>query len=203
MQQPGTQPPIFNGLDLIKRPVTEFILGFIKFTALNAVPMNRWAIILDTLINEPARTRYQAALGGNGIRADQDAALMAAGAQAVEFQDRYTARRDWLLAQYNSQVQQEEAREVLMEMNQGVTEDPRTFYSRIITQANGAAYDPAFIPIIARQVFMRGIHREIRTKMAEQPRLGLEDSVDLANRIWQNSHHAITQEVTLFPQQQE
>src|SRR5438477_820203 len=54
---------------------------------------------------------------------------------------------------------------------------------------------------MVKQTFMNGIHKEITYKIAEQPRLELAATVELATRIWNNSNQRSNQNLTLFPQQ--
>jgi hypothetical protein len=196
-------PPVFNGFDPMNQPISKFLQEFRRYVAIHNINQARWADILDTLIDEPARTAYEAAKGGNGIREDEDLGMMAVGPLAAEFRARYDARRTWLQNTYNGQEQQDRAKDILEEMYQGINETPEIFYNRIIAQVHRAGYAAAMMPVMARQFFMKGLHRDIYTKMMQQPRLELTESVALANRIWQSAHPAINQEVTLFPQQRQ
>ena len=126
---------------------------------------------------------------------------MADALLAQELRDRYEARVEWLENTYHGQEHQDIAKDILEGMYQGIKESPQTFYGRISAQIRRAGYDAAIIPVIAKQVFMKGIHRDIANKLAEQPRMDLAPTVALANRIWQNAHQSLNQDITLFPQQ--
>ena len=56
---------------------------------------------------------------------------------------------------------------------------------------------------MVKQTFMNGLHKEIAHKIAEQPRLDLAPTVELATRIWNNTNQKSNQNLTLFPQQME
>src|SRR3954465_8844247 len=86
-------------------------------------------------------------------------------------------------------------------MCQGINESPDMFYKRITAQINKAGYAAGVMPVIAKQIFMKGLNRSIALKMGDQPRMNLVESVALATRIWQNAQPKLNQEVTLFPQQ--
>lgn len=110
---------------------------------------------------------------------------------------------NWLRNTYHSQEQQDQAKDVLEGMYQGMKESPQSFYGRVAAQIRRAGYDVAVIPVITKQIFMKGIHRDIANKLAEQPRMNLAPTVALADRIWQNAHKSISQDITPFPQQLE
>ena len=154
-------PPLFNGFDPIDKPIEEFLQAYKRYIAINHIAQNRWADILDTLIEQPAKTAYDAALGGNGIAADADLAGMDEAATAVEFQNRFHHRRNWLRETYNGQEQQDIAKDVLEQMCQGIHETPQIFYQRIIGQVRCSGYNAAIMHIIAKQIFMKGIHPDI------------------------------------------
>jgi len=80
-------PPLFNGFDPIDKPIEEFLQAYKRYIAINHIAQDRWADILDTLIEQPAKTAYNAALGGNGIVADGDLTGMDEAAAAVEFRN--------------------------------------------------------------------------------------------------------------------
>jgi hypothetical protein len=54
---------------------------------------------------------------------------------------------------------------------------------------------------MVKQTFMNGLHKEISYKIAEQPRLDLAPTIELATRIWNNSNQRSNQNLMLFPQQ--
>ena len=193
------QPPTFDGFDLNQRPVDRFIQELQRYFVINNIAQGRWTFIIDTLIEEPALTAYDAAKNDNGIRADVNG--LADALLAQELRDRYEARVEWLENTYHGQEHQDIAKDILEGMYQGIKESPQTFYGRISAQIRRAGYDAAIIPVIAKQVFMKGIHRDIANKLAEQPRMDLAPTVALANRIWQNAHQSLNQDITLFPQQ--
>src|SRR3954466_12614722 len=56
---------------------------------------------------------------------------------------------------------------------------------------------------MVKQTFMNRLHRELSHKIGDQPRLDLANTVELAVRIWDNSHNRSNQNLTLFPQQVE
>ena len=55
-------PPTFNGFDPITEPVEVFLQHLIRYFAINDIEKDRWSVILDTLIEEPALTLYNTAL---------------------------------------------------------------------------------------------------------------------------------------------
>jgi hypothetical protein len=55
-------PPTFNGFDPITEPVEVFLQQLNRYFAINDIARNRQAVILDTLIEEPALTSYNTAL---------------------------------------------------------------------------------------------------------------------------------------------
>ena len=195
------QPPIFDGFDPLARPVEKFTNELQRYFVINNIVPARWPFILDTLIEEPARTAYEAAIAGGIIRADVPNLVDAALVQ--ELRDRYEARIEWLEETYHDQDSQDLAKDILEGMVQGMNESPQLFYGRITTQIKRARYDAAVTAVVAKQIFMKGIHRDIRNKISEQPRLELQQTVTLANRIWQNAHQSLSQQPTLFPQQLE
>ena len=121
-------PPLFNGFDLIDKPIKEFLQAYKRYIAINHITQDRWADILDTLIKQPAKTAYDAALGGHGIAADRDLAGMDEAATAVEFQNHFHHHQNWLRDTYNGQEQQDVAKDVLKQMCQGIHETPQIFY---------------------------------------------------------------------------
>jgi len=161
------QPPIFDGFDPLARPVDKFLTELQRYFVVNNIAPARWTFILDTLIEEPALTAYEAAIAANIIRADVAGAVDAALAQ--ELRDRYNARIEWLEETYHDQDSQDLAKDILEGMYQGINESPQLFYGRIATQIKRARYDAAVTTIVTKQIFMKGIHREIRTKISEQP----------------------------------
>ena len=195
------QPPIFDGFDTLSKPVDKFLAELQRYFVINNIATARWPFILDTLIEEPALTAYETAIATNVIRADVP--NLADGDLAQELRDRYNARTKWLEDTYHDQDHQDLAKDILEGMYQGINESPQLFYGRIATQIKRARYDAAVATIVAKQIFMKGIHQEIRTKISEQPRLDLPQTVNLANRIWQNAHQSLNQNVTLFQQQKE
>jgi hypothetical protein len=86
-------------------------------------------------------------------------------------------------------------------MFQGMREDPKTFYLRVTVQACRAGYQGDVMNTMVKQTFMNGLHKEIAYKIAEQPRLDLAPTVELATRIWNNTNQKSNQNLTLFPQQ--
>src|SRR4051812_43677418 len=86
-------------------------------------------------------------------------------------------------------------------MFQGMKEDPKTFYLRVTVQARKARYHRDIMTTMVKQTFMNGLHKKIANKIAEQPRLNLANTVELATRIWNHSNQRINQSLTLFPQQ--
>ena len=200
MYQP---PPTYNGFDPIADPVEQFIQHLMRYFALQGIEKIRWAIILDTLIEDPALTLYNQALNtpfvNGGIR--DDIGALADAALIRELEARYDARVAWLRATYNGQNQQEIIKDLLTGMYQGIKEDPKTFYLRITVQARRAGYAGAVMDVMVKQTFMNGIHRDIANKIAEQPRLDLAPTVELATRIWNHAHKNVNQNMTLFPQQ--
>ena len=114
---------------------------------------------------------------------------------------RYDARILWLRNNYNGVNQQDIIKDLLSGMVQGMQEDPKTFYLRVLVQVRRAGYVGDVMTTMAKQTFMVGLHREIASKMAEQPRLDLPGTVDLANRIWNNANQRTNQNLTMFPQQ--
>ena len=196
-------PPTFNGFDPITEPIETFLQHLIRYFAINDIEKNRWAVILDTLIEEPALTLYNNALNtlpaNGGIRAD--ILNLVDVAYGREMEARYDARTLWLRDNYNGVNQQEIIKELLSGMFQGIKEDPKTFYLRITVQARRAGYAGDVMNTMVKQTFMNGIHKEIAYKIAEQPRLELAATVELATRIWNNSNQRSNQNLTLFPQQ--
>src|SRR3954469_24890855 len=199
-------PPTFNGFDPIQEPVEVFLQQLVRYFAINDIEKNRWPVILDTLIEEPALTLYNTAITNNpaqgGMRND---IVLAADANAAairaEMDARYTARTQWLRDNYNGQNQQEILQELLSGMYQGLKEDPKTFYLRITVQACRAGYAGAVMDVMVKRTFLAGIHKDIADKLSEQPRYELGPTVELANRIWNNAHNKINQKLTMFPQQ--
>ena len=120
-------PPTFNGFDPITEPIEVFIQRLIRYFAINNIEKDRWAVILDTLIEEPALTLYNTALttahANGGIR--DDIPNVADAAYAAEMDARYDARIQWLRNNYNGENQQEIIKELLSGMFQGLKEDPR------------------------------------------------------------------------------
>jgi hypothetical protein len=196
-------PPTFNGFDPITEPVEVFLQQLNRYFAINDIARNRQAVILDTLIEEPALTSYNTALqtlaANGGIRDDVNG--LADAPLAAEMDARYLARTQWLRDNYNGLNQQDIIKELLAGMFQGIREDPKTFYLRVTVQARRAGYVGDVMNTIVKQTFMNGLHKEIAFKIAEQPRLDLAPTVDLANRIWNNSNQKANQNLTLFPQQ--
>src|SRR5436305_277438 len=105
------QPPIFDGFDPLARPIDKFVTELQRYFVINNIVPGRWTFILDTLIEDPARTAYEAAIAAHVIRADipnlADANL------AQELMDRYHARITWLENTYNDQDQQDLAKDIL------------------------------------------------------------------------------------------
>ena len=126
------QPPIFDGFDPLTRPIDKFITELQRYFVINNMVPGRWTFILDTLIEEPARTAYEAAIAANIIRADVPNLVDAALAQ--ELMDRYNARIEWLEETYHDQDHQDLAKDILEGMFQGMNESPQLFYGRIATQ---------------------------------------------------------------------
>src|SRR5215217_163912 len=196
-------PPTFNGFDPITEPVEVFLQHLIRYFAINDIEKDCWSVILNTLIEEPALTLYNTALtapvANGGIRPDvvpvNDAAIPA------EMAARYDARTRWLRETYNGENQREIIKELLSGMFQGIKEDPKTFYLRVTVQARRAGYVGDVMATMVKQTFMNGLHKEISHKIAEQPRLDLAPTVELATRIWNNSNQRSNQNLTLFPQQ--
>ncbi len=79
-------PPIFSGLDPIQESVEVFLQILLRYFAINDIERNRWPVILDTLIEEPALTHYNIALttlpANGGMRNDAPLAD-AATAEAI------------------------------------------------------------------------------------------------------------------------
>jgi hypothetical protein len=198
-------PPTFNGFDPITEPIEVFLRQLLRYFAINDIVKDRWAVILDTLIEEPALTLYNTALttpfADGGIR--DDVGGLADNALALELAARYDARAQWLRNNYNGVNQQEVIKDLLSGMFQGLKEDPRTFYLRVTVQARRAGYIGDVMTTMVKQTFMNGLHKEIFHKIAEQPRLDLAPTVELAVRIWNNSNQRSNQNLTLFPQQAE
>src|SRR5690349_16624174 len=128
--------PTFNGTNLNTNTAMDFVWKFERYCLLQGHANNQWTFLFNALIDIPARISYDAALGGHGIRADIDMAGLAAGPAAAEANARYVARRNWLLATYNSQEQQDAAKDIIEHMHQGINEDPHTYYQCILTQVN-------------------------------------------------------------------
>jgi len=147
-------PPTFNGFDPIQEPIEVFLQQLVRYFAINDIENNRWAVILDTLIEEPALTTYNAALTNNppaGMRNDLILAAAAdAAATRAEMDLRYTTRTQWLRENYNGQNQQEILQELLSGMYQGLKEDPKTFYLRITVQARHAGYAGAVMDVMVK-----------------------------------------------------
>jgi hypothetical protein len=201
MYQP---PPTFNGFDPITEPVEVFLQHLRRYFAINNIEKNRWSPILDTLIEEPALTQYNNALttpvANGGIRPNVPVDVLA-DAYEDEMEARYLARNLWLRENYNGENQQEIIKDLLSGMFQGIKEDPKTFYLRVTVQARQAGYAGDVMDTMVKQTFMNGLHKEISHKIAEQPRLNLAPTVELATRIWNNSNTRSNQSLTLFPQQ--
>src|SRR3982751_4446339 len=113
----------------------------------------------------------------------------------------YAAQTQWLQDNYNGQDQQEIIKDLLAGMFQGMKEDPKTFYLQVTVQAHHTGYQGDVMNTMVKQTFMNGLHKEITHKIAEQPRLDLAPTVELATRIWNNSNQRSNQNLTLFPQQ--
>jgi len=196
-------PPTFNGFDPITEPVEVFLQQILRYFAINDIEKARWTVILDTLIEEPALTLYNTALttpaAAGGIRDDVNG--LADAAYDREMDARYAARTQWLRDNYNGQNQQEIIKDLLAGMFQGMKEDPKTFYLRVTVQARRAGYVGDVMNTMVKQTFMNGLHKEIAYKIAEQPRLDLAPTVELATRIWNNTNQKSNQNLTLFPQQ--
>src|SRR4051812_48374157 len=122
-------PPTFNGFDPITEPVEVFLRHLLRYFAINDIEKNRWAVILDTLIEEPALTLYNTALAtahaNGGIR--DDIPNLADAAYDREMEARYDARVLWLRNNYNGINQQDLIKDLLSGMIQGLKEDPKTF----------------------------------------------------------------------------
>jgi hypothetical protein len=55
-------PPTFNRFDPITEPVEVFLQHLVYYFTINDIERDHWAVILDTLIEEPALTIYNTAL---------------------------------------------------------------------------------------------------------------------------------------------
>jgi len=122
--------------------VEVFLQHLLRYFAINDIEKNRWAVILDTLIEEPALTQYNEAIttpqANGGIRNDVQG--LNNEAMLAELEARYDARAQWLRDTFNGQDQQEIIKELLSGMFQGMKEDPKTYYHQVTVQARRARY---------------------------------------------------------------
>ena len=90
-----TEPfPEYDGADLFRQPIREFIRQVKKALIINNQDRLRWPVILDTLIIGEAKTEYDQAIANNTIVTPHGGAD--ADAQAADAEMAYNNRVTWL-----------------------------------------------------------------------------------------------------------
>src|SRR4051794_29372376 len=112
-------PPIFTGKQG-SLTIDEFFVKMERWFLINDTRANRWPGILDTNIDYPAKTNYDAALiagAAPGIEDVPDAAQAAPGADEAEqraatlnrhtaWRAQYTNRKTWLFGEHHGPFEQ-------------------------------------------------------------------------------------------------
>src|SRR3954452_5013272 len=193
------QPPLFTG-DQRSLSIHNFFTKLERWFTVNNISKIRWSSILDTVIEDPAKATYDAAVAlgaAPGIVNVPIPAIAAPGADEgivraadraiyVAYENLYTNKKDWLLLNHHGQVEQDRIKEEIPTMTQGLNELPSHFYGRIFKAVKNAGYPVATREIITRSHFELNLHREIKYHLNMMPRLANNEMTAQADRIWRN-----------------
>src|SRR5690349_22537821 len=90
----------------------------------------------------------------------------------------------WLTNEYQGRCQQRAIKTLLRTMSQGLQENPRTFYMRVLAAVEEAGYPADAQQALVEEWFVRGLHQEIALHVQSGVTMDLPQLVESAENYW-------------------
>ena len=179
--------PTFDGRDPTVHTVDSFVANFNTYVIIEHINEEDCLTLFDTLIRRPAKRNYDAAVADAAnpmtlpavpAQPAQPAAMEAYRAACLQ------ARINWLTNEYQGLYQQRAIRSILRTLAQGLKENPRAFYTRVMAAIEEAGYPPEATLALAEEWFVRGLHPEVALHVQSGTYEDLAMMVIAAENYW-------------------